>query len=157
MPPLPLMAVFDGLPDPRRDTENKLHRLFHWRRVNRVNERKEFFHVTIGEISDAVRANHGAIELTQAAEAEEFRKTLAILQDEIARQADQRSFAIGRRLPDRIWPAPLTPTNYLTCSSQLIGSGRSSLSSTSAWFARPSRITSTMSGASNAGRSIRLT
>lgn len=27
MPPLPLTAVFDDLPDPRRDTENKLHRL----------------------------------------------------------------------------------------------------------------------------------
>jgi len=27
MPPLPLTAVFDGLPDPRRDTRNKLHRL----------------------------------------------------------------------------------------------------------------------------------
>src|SRR3954471_15473665 len=27
MPPLPLMAVFDELPDPRRDTRNKLHRL----------------------------------------------------------------------------------------------------------------------------------
>jgi hypothetical protein len=74
--------------------ETTLHRMFSHRRLNRVNERKEFFHVTIGEISDAVRANHGAIELTQAAEAEEFRKTLAILQDEIARQADQRSFAI---------------------------------------------------------------
>src|SRR5215471_7213732 len=27
MPPLPLTAVFDGLPDPRRETSNKLHRL----------------------------------------------------------------------------------------------------------------------------------
>ena len=27
MPALPLTAVFDDLPDPRRDTENKLHRL----------------------------------------------------------------------------------------------------------------------------------
>ena len=27
MTPLPLSAVFDGLPDPRRDTRNKLHRL----------------------------------------------------------------------------------------------------------------------------------
>jgi predicted transposase YbfD/YdcC len=27
MPPLPLETVFEGLPDPRRDTENKLHRL----------------------------------------------------------------------------------------------------------------------------------
>jgi predicted transposase YbfD/YdcC len=27
MPPMPLTAVFDGLPDPRRQTKNKLHRL----------------------------------------------------------------------------------------------------------------------------------
>src|SRR3954463_544091 len=27
MPPLPLTIIFDGLPDPRRDTRNKLHRL----------------------------------------------------------------------------------------------------------------------------------
>ena len=27
MPPLPLTSVFDDLPDPRRDTRNKLHRL----------------------------------------------------------------------------------------------------------------------------------
>src|SRR3954451_20934458 len=27
MPPLPITAVFDGLPDPRRETANKLHRL----------------------------------------------------------------------------------------------------------------------------------
>src|SRR4028118_1009799 len=27
MPPLPLMTVFDDLPDPRRETANKLHRL----------------------------------------------------------------------------------------------------------------------------------
>src|SRR3954452_10333645 len=27
MPPLPLMSLLDDLPDPRRDTRNKLHRL----------------------------------------------------------------------------------------------------------------------------------
>jgi len=27
MPPMPLTAVFDGLPDPRRQTRNKLRRL----------------------------------------------------------------------------------------------------------------------------------
>ena len=27
MPPLPITAVFDELPDPRRETANKLHRL----------------------------------------------------------------------------------------------------------------------------------
>ena len=27
MPALPIAAAFDGLPDPRRETKNKLHRL----------------------------------------------------------------------------------------------------------------------------------
>jgi flagellar motility protein MotE (MotC chaperone) len=61
--------------------ENKLHRLFHDRRINRVNERKEFFRVTIEEIAEAVRSNHGEIEFTLAAEAADYRKTLALLQD----------------------------------------------------------------------------
>ncbi|MCA1567271.1 MAG: DUF4041 domain-containing protein [Acidobacteria bacterium] len=61
--------------------ENKLHRLFHGRRVNRVNERKEFFRVTIEEIAEAVHNNHGEIEFTLAAEAADYRKTLALLQD----------------------------------------------------------------------------
>jgi hypothetical protein len=59
--------------------ENSLHRLFHHRRVNRVNERKEFFRVPLPEIADAVRANHGAIEFLHEAEAQEYRKTLALL------------------------------------------------------------------------------
>jgi predicted nuclease with TOPRIM domain len=59
--------------------ENTLHRRFGNRRINRVNERKEFFRATIDEIADAVRANHGEIELTRLAEAEEFRKTIAMI------------------------------------------------------------------------------
>ena len=61
--------------------ENKLHRLFHHRRVNLVNERKEFFRVSIDEIATAVKENHGEIELTLAAEAAEYRKTVAMLQE----------------------------------------------------------------------------
>jgi hypothetical protein len=60
--------------------ENTLHRRFGTRRINRVNERKEFFRVTIDEIADVVRENHGEIEFTRLAEAEEFRKTIALLQ-----------------------------------------------------------------------------
>jgi hypothetical protein len=59
--------------------ENTLHRRFGSRRINRVNERKEFFRATIDEIVDVVRENHGEIELTRLAEAEEFRKTLAMI------------------------------------------------------------------------------
>lgn len=60
--------------------ENKLHRLFHSRRVNLINERREFFRVTIEEIAKAVRENHGEIEFTLASEAVEYRKTLSMLQ-----------------------------------------------------------------------------
>ncbi|MBO3273191.1 DUF4041 domain-containing protein [Hymenobacter defluvii] len=66
--------------------ENTLHRLFHHRRLNRINERKEFFKVTLQEIADAVRANHGAIEFLHEAEAVEYRKTLALLTENISQQ-----------------------------------------------------------------------
>ncbi|RPD43662.1 DUF4041 domain-containing protein [Hymenobacter sediminis] len=66
--------------------ENTLHRLFNHRRLNRVNERKEFFRVTLKEIADAVQANHGAIEFLHKAEAIEYRKTLAILTENIPQQ-----------------------------------------------------------------------
>ena len=63
--------------------ENKLHRAFHHRRVNRVNNRKEFFRVELMEIVTFVHANHSAeVEIVHAAEAEEYRKTLALLEQE---------------------------------------------------------------------------
>lgn len=52
--------------------ENELHQRFARRRVNMVNQRKEFFHVTIDEIAEVVRERCGDIELTLAAEAAEF-------------------------------------------------------------------------------------
>jgi hypothetical protein len=60
--------------------ENALHRKFHHRRVNRVNERKEFFNVTIEEIAEVVRQHDGEIAITLAAEAADYRKTLALIQ-----------------------------------------------------------------------------
>ncbi|RYZ42887.1 MAG: DUF4041 domain-containing protein [Myxococcaceae bacterium] len=62
--------------------ENALHRAFTERRVNRINERKEFFRVSLEEIATAVRKHHGEFELTQLAEAAEYRKTLALLEEE---------------------------------------------------------------------------
>lgn len=59
--------------------ENRLHRAFRFRRVNRVNERKEFFHVTLDEIAEVVREDHGEVELTRLAEAAEFRRTVALI------------------------------------------------------------------------------
>ena len=67
--------------------ENKLHRLFHWRRVNGINERKEFFRVSIDEIAAAIRAENAEIEIIKDAAAQDFRKTLALRAEEASRGA----------------------------------------------------------------------
>lgn len=59
--------------------ETKLHHAFSDRRINLVNERKEFFAVEIDEVVRVVRENHGDVLITKAAEAEEYRKTVALL------------------------------------------------------------------------------
>ena len=59
--------------------ETALHHVFHERRVNRVNVRKEFFRATIDEIVAEVAKLHGEVEVTKIAEAEEFRKTQAMI------------------------------------------------------------------------------
>ena len=55
--------------------ERALQKAFEHRRVNLVNYRREFFAVTLDEIRKAVSQNHGEIEFTLVAEAEEYRKT----------------------------------------------------------------------------------
>ena len=66
--------------------ETALHRTFAQKRVNRINERKEFFRVTLDEIAEAVRKHHGEFELTRMAEAAEYRKSLALIEE--ARQKE---------------------------------------------------------------------
>jgi len=66
--------------------EATLHRAFQHRRINRVNERKEFFRVGLDEIAQAVGRSHGhgRVQFTRVAEAPEYRKTLAVLAQEKA-------------------------------------------------------------------------
>lgn len=61
--------------------ENSLHRHFHYRRLNLVNERKEFFEIEVDEIVQAVRAMHGEIQITKLAEAKEYRQSRALRQE----------------------------------------------------------------------------
>ena len=57
--------------------ETTLHQTFHHRRVNKMNNRKEFFKVTLRDIERVVHQNHNAkIEFTLVAEAREYRNTL---------------------------------------------------------------------------------
>lgn len=55
--------------------EADLHREFSSRRVNQINQRKEFFRVSLEEIQKFVLAHHGEIEFTMLAEAADFRKS----------------------------------------------------------------------------------
>jgi hypothetical protein len=59
--------------------ETKLHNCFDSRRINQVNLRKEFFRVSLAEIQEVVRQNHGEIEFTLIAQADEYRKTQALV------------------------------------------------------------------------------
>jgi hypothetical protein len=59
--------------------EKTLHDHFEAQRVNKVNYRREYFHVTLDAIKEAVEHHHGRpIHLTRMAEAVEYRQTVAI-------------------------------------------------------------------------------
>ncbi len=67
--------------------ESRLHSHFSSRRVNRVNERKEFFDVAIEEIEAVIRQYNASIEVIKEPEAREYRETLAALQHGSGQQA----------------------------------------------------------------------
>jgi multidrug efflux pump subunit AcrA (membrane-fusion protein) len=59
--------------------ENELHKKFNDRRLNRINNRKEFFKASLEEIEVFVKEHAGAeIEFTKVAEAREYRETLIV-------------------------------------------------------------------------------
>lgn len=59
--------------------ETTLHKTFHHKRVNLVNERKEFFNITLEEIKEVVEKNHDkTVEFKMTALAEEYRESQAI-------------------------------------------------------------------------------
>lgn len=58
--------------------EAALHQRFSDRRLNRINHRKEFFQVSLSEVEDAVVERGADIEFTRIAEAEQFRRSVAL-------------------------------------------------------------------------------
>ncbi|MDZ5712612.1 DUF4041 domain-containing protein [Jeotgalibacillus haloalkalitolerans] len=62
--------------------ENALHRTFTHRRVNLINERKEFFNVSLTEIETVVKENHNkTIQFTKLAIAEEYRQSAQMVKE----------------------------------------------------------------------------
>ena len=75
------MIFSDNAPD----LENILHKHFEHQSVNRINLRKEFFHVSLDEIEKVVKESYNnTVEFTRIPVAKEYRQTLSILESEIA-------------------------------------------------------------------------
>ena len=68
--------------------------------MNLVNRRKEFFRVPIEKIVDLVTRHHGEIQFTQAAEASDYRKTLAIRAEREAMVAGKEVQAAVKRVDE---------------------------------------------------------
>lgn len=62
--------------------EAELHKAFYHRRVNWVNDRKEFYRVSIDEIEEAVKRLRVDVEVKRMAEAEEYRRTQAMIREQ---------------------------------------------------------------------------
>lgn len=59
--------------------ENALHKAFENKKLNMINYRREFFHVTLDEIEEVVKKNFDkTVEFTKTAIAEQYRESLAI-------------------------------------------------------------------------------
>ncbi len=73
------MIFSDNAPE----LENTLHKHFEKNSVNRVNLKKEFFHVSLDEIEKVVKENfNNTVTFTRVPVAEEYRQTLNILHSE---------------------------------------------------------------------------
>jgi len=59
--------------------EKKLHEVFHEKRVNMVNNRKEFFRVSLEEIEEEAKKVMPEVEFFSTVESREYRETLALL------------------------------------------------------------------------------
>ena len=63
--------------------EAALHRAFEDRKLNMVNTRREFFHVTLDEIKDVVKKNFDkTVEFVDVPDAEQYRISLKMHQNE---------------------------------------------------------------------------
>ena len=90
--------------------EKTLHKRFSGRRVNLVNTRKEFFVVDLDEVEAAATENDAEVAFTKAAEAEEYRRTLSILEENKAQDEPQPTLVeharetLKRRMA--LWSSP---------------------------------------------------
>ena len=78
------------------ELENTLHKQFNDKRLNKVNLRREFFKTTLDEIKKIVEKHHGKIQFTRLAEAEEYRKSLALERERKHESVEQKKNELER-------------------------------------------------------------
>lgn len=71
------------------ELENRMHREFESRRLNKINSRKEFFRVDLDEVEAIAKKYKADVEFTKLAEAKEYRQSLAIQEHESAAAVDE--------------------------------------------------------------------
>jgi hypothetical protein len=92
--------------DEARTLEYELHKAFSHKKINMLNNRKEFFKVSLEEIEDKIKELGFEAEFTKMPEAMEFRETLAILK-KIENKEDIKSIdqLIAEEFPSSLDPA----------------------------------------------------
>ncbi len=86
--------------------ESQLHDHFEEKRVNLVNGRKEFFHVSVSEIEEFAKANNYPVTITKLAEAREYRETLAARAEKASKPEDAASTT--SQFPDSLLTVPVS-------------------------------------------------
>lgn len=71
--------------------EKALHDRFDAHRVNLVNSRKEFFRVHLKDITEEVKKHNGEVHITQMAEAQEYRETMSMRENNGKREMNINS------------------------------------------------------------------
>jgi hypothetical protein len=80
--------------------EARLHQRFRNRSVNLINQRKEFFDVTLDEIAEAVREYNSTIEIIKVPEAKSYRQTLALRESQSAPASEK---SIGQAKENQVY------------------------------------------------------
>ena len=60
------------------ELENTLHKEFYNNRVNKVNDKREFFKIDLNKIKEAAQKHKADVKFTMIAEAEQYRRTVAM-------------------------------------------------------------------------------
>jgi peptidoglycan hydrolase CwlO-like protein len=80
------------------DLEYKLQEHFYDKRVNMVNDRKEFFSVTMDDLELFAKQNSLTIQFTKLAEAQEYRETLALRE----KSSQKQEIVPASKFPDKL-------------------------------------------------------